>query len=69
MAPKGLIFDRSGKSVGEQRGERQYRQYRGIHRAQIAATGSPNPQVFLDSDPDGINMNDPVLISFGPNVK
>jgi secreted PhoX family phosphatase len=67
--PQGVIFDRSGNLWVSNAESDNTGSIAEFTKAQIAASGSPKPQVFLDSDPDGINMNDPVLISFGPNVR
>jgi sugar lactone lactonase YvrE len=68
-SPQGLAFDKKGNLWVSNALSDNAGSIAEFTPAQIAADGSPNPAVFLDSDVDGFNMNDPVLISFGPNVR
>jgi hypothetical protein len=68
-SPQGLAFDKKGNLWVSNALSDNAGSIAEFTPAQIASDGSPNPAVFLDSDVDGLNMNDPVLISFGPNVR
>jgi streptogramin lyase len=68
-APQGLLFDKHGNLWVSNALSDNAGSIAEFSKAQQAASGSPSPAIFLDSDPDGLNMNDPVLFSFGPNVK
>ncbi len=65
--PQGVVFDRAGNLWVSNAESDNTGSIAEITKAQIAASGNPNPKVFLDSDPNGLNLNDPVLLSFGPN--
>ena len=63
--PEGLVFDRNGNlwvsnAISDNAGS-----IAEFSRAQLAASGSPVPTVFLDSDPDASNISQPAQLSFG----
>jgi secreted PhoX family phosphatase len=68
-SPQGLAFDKSGNLWASNALSDNEGSVAEFTHDQIATSGSPTPKVFLDSDPDGLNMDDPALISFGRNIK
>jgi DNA-binding beta-propeller fold protein YncE len=67
--PQGLVFDQGGNLwVSNARSDNSGSIVE-FTKAQIAASGNPSPKVFLDSDLAASNINEPALLSFGPNVK
>jgi streptogramin lyase len=67
--PQGLLFDKKGNLWVSNALSDNSGSIAQFNTAQIGSTGSPVPKVFLDSDVNGLNMDVPTLISFGPNVK
>ena len=66
--PEGLDFDKKGNlwvsnAISDNAGS-----IAEFTSAQLAASGSPLPAVFLDSNPDATNISQPVLLSFGPAI-
>lgn len=66
--PNGLAFDNSGDLWVSNWYSDNHGSLAEFTPSQIAASGSPSPKVFLDSDASGSNMNNPVLIAFGPSI-
>lgn len=64
--PSGLIFDKSGNLWVAYWTADEIVEFT---PSQLAATGSPSPHVFLDSDTSGNNMDGPLLLTFGPSIK
>jgi sugar lactone lactonase YvrE len=67
--PQGLTFDHGGNLWVSNALSDNSGSIAKFSKDQIAASGNPNPEVFLDSDPDGLNLDTPVILSFGPNIK
>ncbi|HEY9158299.1 hypothetical protein [Candidatus Binatus sp.] len=67
--PQGLAFDKRGNlwvsnSLSDNEGSIVE-----FTPDQLTASGSPAPNIFLDSDPAGDNLNQPALFSFDASVK
>lgn len=64
--PEGLTFDQSGNLWVSNATSDTFGSLIKFKKDQLAASGSPSPAVFLDADANGTNLNQPVLIDFGP---
>jgi hypothetical protein len=64
--PEGLAFDTSGNLWVSNLISDNAGSIAEFTPAQLAASGSPSPAVFLDSDEFGINIHQPTLLTFGP---
>ncbi len=67
--PQGLAFDKRGNlwvsnALSDNEGSIVE-----FTPDQLTASGSPAPNIFLDSDPAGDNLNQPALFSFDASVK
>ncbi len=67
--PEGMAFDKSGNlwvsnALSDNEGSIVE-----FTPGQLTASGSPAPNIFLDSDSAGTNLNQPALFSFGPSVE
>ena len=67
--PQGMAFDKRGNlwvsnALSDNEGSIVE-----FTPAQLTASGAPVPNIFLDSDPAGDNLNQPALFSFGPSVR
>jgi secreted PhoX family phosphatase len=63
--PEGLAFDRKGNLWVSNALSDNAGSVVEFTSAQLAASGSPAPAVFLDSKSDGSNISQPSLLSFG----
>ena len=66
--PEGIVFDESGNLWVSNAASDNFGSIAEFTPAQIAASGSPVPNIFLDSNSKGTNLNQPALFSFGPSV-
>ncbi len=64
--PEGITFDPSGNLWVSNAISDTFGSLAKFTPSQLAASGSPAPAVFLDADSMGDNLNQPVLIDFGP---
>lgn len=64
--PEGLTFDHAGNLWVSNATSDTFGSLIKFKKDQLAASGSPSPAVFLDADATGTNLNQPVLIDFGP---
>ena len=64
--PEGLTFDHSGNLWVSNATSDTFGSLIKFTKSQLAASGTPSPAVFLDADATGTNLNQPVLIDFGP---
>jgi secreted PhoX family phosphatase len=67
--PEGLAFDKGGNLWVSNAVSDNFGSLAKFTPAQISASGSPVPSVFLDSDPAGTNLDQPALFTFGPTVE
>jgi sugar lactone lactonase YvrE len=67
--PEGVVFDKSGNLWVSNAVSDNFGSIVEFTPDQLTASGSPVPNIFLDSDPAGDNLNQPALFSFGPSVK
>lgn len=67
--PDGLAFDHSGDLWVANWSSDYSGSLAEFTPKQLAATGSPSPTVFLDSDTNGTNISNPILFTFGPSIK
>jgi len=64
--PEGISFDPGGNLWVSNAISDTFGSLAKFTPSQLAASGSPAPAVFLDADSTGTNLNQPVLIDFGP---
>ncbi|HEY4931520.1 MAG TPA: hypothetical protein VII23_08115 [Terriglobales bacterium] len=67
--PEGVAFDKSGNLWVSNAVSDNFGSIVEFTPDQLTASGSPVPNIFLDSDPAGDNLNQPALFTFGPSVK
>ncbi|MGO9601902.1 MAG: hypothetical protein ACLQAT_00605 [Candidatus Binataceae bacterium] len=67
--PRGVAFDHRGSLWVGNFFSDQFGSLAKFAKDQIASSGSPAPQVFLDSNTAGTNINEPELMTFGPSIK
>lgn len=68
FCPNGLAFDSSGNLWVANLASDTLGSIAEFTPSQLSASGSPVPHVFLDADSGGVNMAEPALITFGPNI-
>jgi len=66
--PEGLAFDKRGHLWVSNLQSDTFGSLAEFTTDQLASSGSPAPAVFIDADSTGSNLNEPVLLSFGPSV-
>jgi ligand-binding sensor domain-containing protein len=66
---RGVAFDRNGNLWVSNFFSDQFGSVAEFTKHQIRTGGSPTPAVFLDSNAQGSNINQPELITFGPSIK
>ncbi len=64
--PEGLAFDRKGNLWVSNATSDNAGSIAEFSLAQLGASGSPAPAIFLDSNSAATNISQPVLLSFGP---
>ncbi len=67
--PTGLAFDSSGNLWVANGDSDNHGSLAEFTPGQLATSGSPSPNVFLDSDASGTNLNFPAHLIFGPSIK
>lgn len=66
--PEGMAFDKGGNLWVSNALSDNFGSIVQFTAAQIGASGSPAPNIFLDSNSTGTNLDQPALFSFGPSV-
>jgi secreted PhoX family phosphatase len=67
--PAGLAFDKKGNLWVANVDSDNHGSLAQYTSKQLAAGGALTPNVFLDSDAAGDNIDEPFLITFGPSIK
>jgi hypothetical protein len=67
--PIGLAFDRNGNLWVENTDSDNFGSLAQFTAKQLKTGGALTPNVFLDSNAAGSNINSPELITFGPSIK
>jgi hypothetical protein len=67
--PSGLAFDRSGNLWVSNFSSDNFGSLAKFTANQLAAGGALTPNVFLDSNAGGTNLDQPLLLTFGPSIK
>lgn len=67
--PQGLAFDKSGNLWVSNTLSDNSGSIVEFTPSQLTASGSPVPNIFLDSNPARTNLNQPALFTFGPSIR